>query len=158
VRECEALECAAPAKHYTANPSSLRNLHLCYAHNEMHRQGIGFTVIPDHSDQPSVGVLTPDPVDAILELLTPAAPATPTAAGGAMYSTISKATSILQDSYNEADEALDEIRSRISELEDAASELENIKDNLQNAISSLEDLDGASVSVSVEGFDFDLSL
>jgi hypothetical protein len=157
--ECYASACPARGTHYVENPTTRAPFYLCGKHANDHALGFGFELdthlrlaLPK-TDEPAEALLTGSGADAILTL-----PAHTIARGGAMYSTISKAVSILQDSYSEADEALSDIQQKISELEDAASELENLKDQLSGAISSLEELDGASVSVDVDSVSVYISL
>lgn len=144
VRECEGLSCIAPAKHYTSNPSSQRNLHLCYAHMELHRQGHGFSV------KATAHLLT-DPAPTVTMELHPTPKEAPTMAYNSALST-------LQSSRDEIKEAIDEARNRMSELEDAINDMESALDSIQEAVDALENLDGFSVSVDVDALSLYVSV
>lgn len=183
--DCYAEGCNGSGAHYIVQPTTKRELYLCGIHAGYHAQGIGFELShSSHCDgcilrgehgnptfeeefgKAAKARLTGSGPAAILELPAHTIAITTDAGtytytkpqGGAMYSTISKAISALQDSLSEAQEALEEVQQKKSELEDAESELENMIDQLGSAISSIEDLDGASVSVDVDGVSVYISL
>lgn len=144
VRECEGLSCIAPAKHYTSNPSSQRNFHLCYAHMELHRQGHGFSV------KATAHLLTDPAPTAILEQ-HPTPKEAPTMAYNSALST-------LQSSRDEIREAIQAAQDRQQELNDAINDMESALESIQEAVDALENLDGFSVSVDVESLELYVSI
>lgn len=174
--DCYAQGCNGSGAHYIVQPTTKRELYLCGIHAGYHAQGIGFEL--SHSSFCGGCILRGEHGNPTFEeefgkaararltgsgpaaiLVLPAHAITTTQPEEApMYSTISKAISALQDSLSEAQEALEEVQQKKSELEDAEAELENMIDQLGSAISSIEDLDGASVSVDVDGVSVYISL
>lgn len=155
--ECHANGCPDRGTHYAENPSTRAPFYLCGKHMNDHALGFAFeldTHIRLAKDEPAAPLLTEGQLCGIVYPTSP----TTKPEEAPVYSTISKAQSLLEDSKSEADEALEQIRSQISELEDAASELESLIDQLDGAISALGDLDGASVSVSTDGIEVYISL
>ena len=155
MRKCEAFGCSQAAAHYTSNPSSKRNFHLCWHHNEYHHQGIAFdldTHIPGNADP---AVLTGSGATAILTL---PAHTIATAEEAPMAYGHNNILSTLTDARSELEDGIQGARDRISELEDAISDMEGALGSVSEAIDALENIDGFSVQVDVEELSVGVSI